>query len=33
VDGLKSGKTGAAKYVLVTVKGSVVTYVCKEINS
>ncbi|HEX2947395.1 MAG TPA: phosphodiester glycosidase family protein [Clostridia bacterium] len=33
VDGLKSGKTGAAKYVLVTVKGSVVTYVYKEIDS
>jgi len=33
VDGLKSGKTSAAKYVLVTVKGSVVTYIYKEIDS
>ncbi len=33
VDGLKSGKTGAAKYVLVTVKGSAVTYTYKEIDS
>jgi exopolysaccharide biosynthesis protein len=33
VDGLKPGKTGAAKYVLVTVKGSTVTYIYKEIDS
>lgn len=33
VDGLKTGKTSAAKYVLVTVKGSVVTYIYKEIDS
>lgn len=33
VDGLKTGKTAAAKYVLVTVKGSDVTYIYKEIDS
>ena len=33
VDGLKTGNTAAAKYVLVTVKGNVVTYIYKEINS
>jgi exopolysaccharide biosynthesis protein len=33
VEGLKPGKTGAAKYVLVTVKGSTVTYIYKEIDS
>lgn len=33
VSGLKSGKTGAARYVLVTVKGNVVTYIYKEIDS
>jgi exopolysaccharide biosynthesis protein len=33
VDGLKTGETAAAKYVLVTVKGNVVTYVYKEIGS
>ncbi len=32
VDGLKTGKTAAAKYVLVTVKGNVVTYIYKEIE-
>lgn len=33
VSGLKPGKTDAAKYVLVTVKGSTVTYIYKEIDS
>jgi exopolysaccharide biosynthesis protein len=33
VDGLKAGKTAAAKYVLVTVKGNLVTYIYKEIGS
>jgi exopolysaccharide biosynthesis protein len=33
VAGLKTGKTAAAKYVLVTVKGQVVTYIYKEIAS
>lgn len=31
--GLKSGKTDPARYVLVTVKGSTVTYIFKEIDS
>ena len=33
VSGLKTGKTAAAKYALVTVKGNVVTYIFKEIDS
>ncbi len=33
IDGVKEGKTAAAQYVLVTVKGSTVTYIYKEIES